>query len=457
MQNKLFFILTLSLVLGIFSVSDVFAEIDYNEIEIQSTSTILFERNDVNIIVATVQLSNNSDEKFPSSGNYFYLVSSGKYFDEVSAYKIDIGEKVCPSFSDIPSDVSREIILCYEVPKNLPNSSYSLEILDSNKSWCDDALTSDYREVCQELKKSILSPQKVNYDEYVKKFILRNTNIQVDFNSIDLIEQPGFNILNINFDVSNLSSNEIIYYPSSIFAITPDGTSYTSQLYNLANIGYDEDECSSWSIEINPKLTKSYSYCFEVPQGINTFDLAIREGGEIWDCDTNFTDCTEYILNISNPNFVALNQPTPDPVEDTPKQTSQTNASSENKLKELEKKIKALELANKKLQNTVDELQNKLTQSGDSPPKIKKEIASFVDETKDPQSYVDRYNNEASYKEWFDENFPDYTIHEAVGKREPVPNWIKNNAIWWSEGKLSEDDFVNGIEYLVKNGIIKVD
>jgi titin len=29
-------------------------------------------------------------------------------------------------------------------------------------------------------------------------------------------------------------------------------------------------------------------------------------------------------------------------------------------------------------------------------------IASFVDEAKDPQSYVDRYNNEAAYKEWFD-------------------------------------------------------
>ncbi len=40
---------------------------------------------------------------------------------------------------------------------------------------------------------------------------------------------------------------------------------------------------------------------------------------------------------------------------------------------------------------------------------------SFVDPQKDPQSYVDRYNNEVSYNEWFDRNFPDYTIYEAVG------------------------------------------
>jgi len=38
----------------------------------------------------------------------------------------------------------------------------------------------------------------------------------------------------------------------------------------------------------------------------------------------------------------------------------------------------------------------------------------------------------------------------------PIPQWIKNNAEWWSQGAISEDDFLNGIEYLVKNGIIQI-
>ena len=47
-------------------------------------------------------------------------------------------------------------------------------------------------------------------------------------------------------------------------------------------------------------------------------------------------------------------------------------------------------------------------------------LASFVDETKDPQSYVDRYNTEATYKKWFDENFAEYdSIYQAVGLEEP--------------------------------------
>jgi len=37
-----------------------------------------------------------------------------------------------------------------------------------------------------------------------------------------------------------------------------------------------------------------------------------------------------------------------------------------------------------------------------------------------------------------------------------IPAWIKNNADWWSQGLISDDDFVKGIQYLVEQGIIVV-
>ena len=37
-----------------------------------------------------------------------------------------------------------------------------------------------------------------------------------------------------------------------------------------------------------------------------------------------------------------------------------------------------------------------------------------------------------------------------------IPDWVKNNAGWWSEGQISDKDFANGIQYLVTNGIISV-
>jgi len=43
-------------------------------------------------------------------------------------------------------------------------------------------------------------------------------------------------------------------------------------------------------------------------------------------------------------------------------------------------------------------------------------------------------------------------------KDEPIeiPVWVKNNARWWSENKIGDSDFVKGIEYLIKQEIIKV-
>ena len=35
-----------------------------------------------------------------------------------------------------------------------------------------------------------------------------------------------------------------------------------------------------------------------------------------------------------------------------------------------------------------------------------------------------------------------------------IPEWIKNNALWWADNKISESEFVSGIEFLIKNKII---
>ena len=37
-----------------------------------------------------------------------------------------------------------------------------------------------------------------------------------------------------------------------------------------------------------------------------------------------------------------------------------------------------------------------------------------------------------------------------------IPSWIKNNAGWWSQGVITDTDFVSGIQWLITNGIIKM-
>jgi len=41
-------------------------------------------------------------------------------------------------------------------------------------------------------------------------------------------------------------------------------------------------------------------------------------------------------------------------------------------------------------------------------------VSGFPDPEKDLQHYLDRYENEPKYKEWFDKNFPEQTIRQAV-------------------------------------------
>ena len=39
---------------------------------------------------------------------------------------------------------------------------------------------------------------------------------------------------------------------------------------------------------------------------------------------------------------------------------------------------------------------------------------------------------------------------------ENVPNWVKNTAGWWATDAISENEFVNAIEFLVKEGVINI-
>ncbi|MGY5147474.1 MAG: hypothetical protein ACW9W4_05710 [Candidatus Nitrosopumilus sp. bin_7KS] len=34
--------------------------------------------------------------------------------------------------------------------------------------------------------------------------------------------------------------------------------------------------------------------------------------------------------------------------------------------------------------------------------------------------------------------------------------WVKSNAKWWSDGAIPSEEFVRGLQYLVKMGIIRV-
>ena len=50
---------------------------------------------------------------------------------------------------------------------------------------------------------------------------------------------------------------------------------------------------------------------------------------------------------------------------------------------------------------------------------------------------------------------PPTSLGTESGSNE-IPEWIKNNAGWWSHGLIGNSDFLKGIQFLVAQGIIKL-
>ena len=64
---------------------------------------------------------------------------------------------------------------------------------------------------------------------------------------------------------------------------------------------------------------------------------------------------------------------------------------------------------------------------------------------------------------WLDEELSTFTFEIIHGdepegyfdyKKTKVPTWVKNNAGWWAEGLIDDNAFAQGIEFLIKEGII---
>jgi len=47
-------------------------------------------------------------------------------------------------------------------------------------------------------------------------------------------------------------------------------------------------------------------------------------------------------------------------------------------------------------------------------------------------------------------------IPSAIAE-EKVPNWVKNTVGWWANNLITDNEFVNAIEFLIKEGIIQID
>jgi len=46
--------------------------------------------------------------------------------------------------------------------------------------------------------------------------------------------------------------------------------------------------------------------------------------------------------------------------------------------------------------------------------------------------------------------------NNVVSQDNKIPSWIKNNAGWWADGQIDDNSFVEGIQFLIKEGFMKL-
>ena len=89
--------------------------------------------------------------------------------------------------------------------------------------------------------------------------------------------------------------------------------------------------------------------------------------------------------------------------------------------------------------------------SAEVPPWIKNNAGWWADGTIDDDSFIQGIQflvKEGVMK------IPPTT--QGVSSTNEIPSWIKNNAGWWADGSIDDDSFIQGIQFLVKEGIMKI-
>ena len=49
-----------------------------------------------------------------------------------------------------------------------------------------------------------------------------------------------------------------------------------------------------------------------------------------------------------------------------------------------------------------------------------------------------------------------FEITSGVDTTSTIPEWVKNNAAWWAEGSVDDDSFIQGLQFLIKEGLMEI-
>lgn len=71
---------------------------------------------------------------------------------------------------------------------------------------------------------------------------------------------------------------------------------------------------------------------------------------------------------------------------------------------------------------------------------------------------TDHYNNKEKQLEWNEKlkSILNSFETEPISSKSKIPDWVRNIFVWYGQNKIGEEDLLNAIQFLIREGIIKV-
>ena len=247
-----------------------------NTIAIPEEVTVI-EFEEYNIVRVILDVTNNDEETFDPL--YVFLVtgaspnsaqSSLTFYEKVGGFggSDGVGSRTCGvEYIDVEPGITEEFVLCFKLPKK------SLDVY-----WLQVREYSEHGEQKNYMLYQYATPEYTDYESfYKKKFINPLETISAELTNVGLREKADLNILFAAFSVTN-KGNELERIPQNVIVVNDKGQQFSH------GIGFFTD-CSG-SARINPDLTKSATFCFEIPKDQYKFDIVVRHNFPgSYDCD----------------------------------------------------------------------------------------------------------------------------------------------------------------------------
>ncbi len=179
-------------------------------------------------------------------------------------------------------------------------------------------------------------------------------------------------------EVEDFTTNKSLYYEGDT-------------LYVSGNVSSDLEAPDVTIVIFNPSKSTFVTLGFATANSDGSFSATLQVGGPTW------TTYGIYPIQVTSEGssmeksieYSVSSTTTPQP---EPEQTSEPESASTPKL----------------IPKSAPEHSSTFTT-------LKLQIPNFPSLDKSPQYYIDRYNNESSYKSWFDSQFPFNSINDVVG------------------------------------------